>query len=168
MIQIIREWNSFPKCVLYFTNMTECNYANCYCLSLKLHLLFRIGLFKLCPRLLLQFFSIFRLYWYIVLLLRMVFLKLSPLLFFSSGGAPDQLLLGRQQQPHRAPWPQPALPGAVPHRRGAVQRLVQPAVPLVQRSPLRPSGFALLPSPWPKRRCAYQFSGVHQWPWYVE
>lgn len=56
--------------------------------------------------------------------------------FLSTGGAPDQLLLGRQQQPHGASRPQPALPGAVPHRRGAVQGPVQCALLLGERRPL--------------------------------
>lgn len=68
-----------------------------------------------------------------------------------AGRAPDQLLLGRQQQPHGAPRPQPAVPGAVPHRHGAVQGPLQAALPLGQRRPLGPSGSALLLSPRPKR-----------------
>lgn len=98
----------------------------------------------------------------------MVSFSVDPLLLVSAGGAPDQLLLGRQQQPHRAPWPQPALPGAVPHRRGAVQGPVQLTLPLGQRSPLWPAGYTLLPSSWPQWRCTHQLQRVHQWPGWVQ
>lgn len=90
-------------------------------------------------------------------------LQYSACSFDFSGRASNKLLLGREQQRTGPARPQPALPGAVPHRLWAVQGHVCSALSLGLRNPLWRAGLPLIPVTGRKWRLSDQLPRVCLW-----